>query len=147
MPPTSDWEKDHVPGQDRILIVEDDSQVLETMIEILESEGYTPIAVTDSREALDILQRSRIDVVLSDIVMPSIGGLQLLDRAKALQPEVQVLLVTAYSTADVAAEAAAHGAVGFLEKPLDIPALLAGIRDALRRARRARSAQERRATG
>lgn len=143
MQPPSATSEGQGSKDDRILVVDDDPHVLETITEILESEGYTPLAAEDSREALAILRRSRIDVVLTDIIMPSIGGLQLLDLAKALQPHLQVLLVTAYGTAEVAAEAAAHGAAAFLEKPLDIAALLAGVREALGRARHARAAQAR----
>lgn len=104
------------------------------MVEVLKLDGYAPTASNDPREAVRLLEATAFDLVVSDIVMPHLTGLQLLELAKRTNPDVEVLLVTAYSTRDVAMDALKKGAAGFLEKPFSIDQFRAAAHEALRRA-------------
>lgn len=115
----------------RILIVDDEPDVLDVMVDVLEQEGYAPRSTTDSREASRLLETTSFDVIVSDIMMPHLSGLQLLEMAKRQNPNVQVVLVTGYSTREVALEALNRGASGYIEKPFHTEQLLASIREAI----------------
>ncbi|MBI4610624.1 MAG: response regulator [Candidatus Rokubacteria bacterium] len=115
----------------RILVVDDESEVLDVMVDVLKQEGYAPQATTDSREASRLLESTAFDVIISDIMMPHLNGLQLLELAKQQNPNVQVVLVTGYSTREVALEALSRGATGYIEKPFHTDQLLASVREAI----------------
>lgn len=118
---------------ERILVVDDDVAVLEAMVEVLKLDGYVPVATSDTREAARLLETGTFDLVISDIVMPHFTGLQLLELARRRNADAQVLLVTAYSTRDLALDALDKGASGLLEKPFSIDQFRAAAHEALRR--------------
>jgi CheY-like chemotaxis protein len=121
--------------ESRILVIEDEPKVLEVIVDLLQHAGYSTQATTDSREAVRLLETTAFDVVVSDIMMPYLNGLQVLELAKRQSPDAQVVLVTAYSTREIAAEALNKGASGFVEKPFQTEQLLRAVREALRRRR------------
>ncbi len=125
-------------GPDRILVIDDDPDVLSTIVAVLQSDGLAATTTSDPTEAARLLETSTFDVVISDIVMPRLNGLDLLARARRANPDVQVVLVTAYATRDVALDALQRGAAGLLEKPFTTEKLRAVAREALRRAHAAR---------
>jgi len=118
-------------GDPRILVVDDEPEVLEVMVDMLEQEGYSTRSTSDSREASQLLEETPFDVIVSDIVMPHLSGLQLLEIARRQNPDVQVVLVTGYATNELAREALERGASGFIEKPFRIEQLLATLRGVL----------------
>jgi len=115
----------------RILVVDDEPAVLELIVEALTRAGYSPCFTSESREALRFLETTPFDVVLTDTVMPHLGGLDLLEIAKRQNPDVQVLFVTGDATAEMARQALKKGAAGFIEKPFQPDRLLAVVREAL----------------
>lgn len=115
----------------RMLVVDDESEVLDVMVDVLKQEGYSPQATTDSREASRLLETTPFDIIVSDIMMPHLNGLELLELAKRQNPHVQVVLVTGYSTREVALEALNRGATGYIEKPFHTDQLLASVREAI----------------
>ena len=119
----------------QILVIDDEPDVLEVIVEVLEQEGYSPRSTSDSREASRLLEATAFDLIISDIMMPHLSGLQLLEIAKRQNPDVQVVLVTGYSTREMALEALRKGASGFIEKPFQTDQLLAAVREALWRRR------------
>jgi DNA-binding NtrC family response regulator len=102
----------------QVLVVDDDDAVRETIAETLEEEGFGVQTASGAESALAALARTRPDVVLSDIRMPGMDGLELLDLLRARAPDVDVLLMTAYEDMPTVARAMRDGAFDFLVKPL-----------------------------
>jgi DNA-binding NtrC family response regulator len=102
----------------QILVVDDDDAVRETIAETLEEEGFGVETASGAESALAALARTPPDVVLSDIRMPGMDGLELLDLLRARAPDVDVLLMTAYEDMPTVARAMRDGAFDFLVKPL-----------------------------
>lgn len=102
-----------------ILIVEDDAALREALIDTLQMAGYETTAAENGIAALDILQSNRIDMVVSDIQMARVDGMQLLARIKEKCPDVPVILMTAYGTIQQAVQALHEGALDYLVKPFE----------------------------
>jgi putative two-component system response regulator len=100
-----------------ILLVDDDSAILSSVTDLLRFEGYKVSPFDSAGEAMSFLNGNRVDAVLTDIRMPVITGIDLLDKIRELDPEVPVVLMTAYAELDVAVEAIHKGAFEFLIKP------------------------------
>ncbi len=104
-----------------ILIVDDEAGVREFVAEALELDGFEPMAVASGDAALALLQRRAYDLMFTDLKMPGMGGLELLARAKELQPELEVIVLTAQGSVDTAVEAMKLGAFDFIQKPVSGP--------------------------
>ncbi len=109
----------------RILIVDDDRRMLHTLMDILQFKGYEVHATNSGESALKKLRETSFDCLLSDIRMPGMDGLTLYQRAQELQPNLPVIFVTAYATDEIIQQGLRAGALGVLNKPLDINHLLA----------------------
>ena len=103
----------------RILIVDDDRRMRRTLQIMMESTGFESVAAENASDALGQLQASRFDLVLTDLKMPGISGIELLDEIKAVDPRLPVILMTAYGTIDTAIEAMRRGASDYVLKPFD----------------------------
>src|SRR2546427_8708757 len=114
-----------------LLIVEDDPHVLLSYQEILKPSGYEVVTADSGEAAERILRTSSIDVVITDLKMPKMGGLEVLRIAKQVDPEIIVILITAYPTVDTAVEAMKVGACDYLIKPFSVEQLQAVVKDAL----------------
>jgi two-component system response regulator FlrC len=110
--------------QTDILIVEDDPSLSEALTDTLEIAGYRTIAAGDGAEALVRLAESPVRLVISDVQMPKVNGMNLLERIKADYPEIPVLLMTAYGTIENAVQAMRAGACDYLVKPFAAEALV-----------------------
>ena len=119
----------------KILVAEDDDMTLELMVNVLEREGYEVVGVADGREAIDLLRDTKFDLVVSDIQMARASGLELLDEVAKTDPDMPVVLVTAYADPGAAMDAIAKGAADYLAKPVDIVALRTTVARALERRR------------
>jgi DNA-binding NtrC family response regulator len=117
----------------RILIVEDDENLRHVTLAHLERTGYDTTAVSDVPEALEALNRSPFDLVITDLNLPGPSGLDLLRKARVLFPEIMVVLVTAYGTVETAVEAMKSGAYDYLMKPVHPYELRALVSRALER--------------
>ena len=107
-----------------ILVVDDDPVIRRMLEKRLEKEGYEVLIAEDGYQARKILPQQHIDVVLTDLMMPgSIGGIEVLDIAKNLNPNIEVILITAHSSIDTAVEAMKKGAADYLEKPINFDEL------------------------
>jgi DNA-binding NtrC family response regulator len=115
-----------------VLIVDDEENIRRVLSMALQKEGYHTITASGGHQALKLLDEARCDVMLSDMVMPDMNGLELLRRAREKQPELLVVMMTAYGTIPAAVEAMRLGAVDFLTKPLEMDVLRKVIRNALR---------------
>ncbi len=104
----------------RVLVVDDEEDVRETLKNVLKKLEYEPFVAADGEEALDILKEQQIDVVLSDLYMPRMDGIELLKRVKAANKNVIFLMITAHPTIETAVEAIKKGAYDYLTKPFHI---------------------------
>jgi DNA-binding NtrC family response regulator len=113
-------------------VIDDHPQVLTMMAEALRDVGYAPRMVSDSREAAKALEQETFDLLVCDVVMPHLHGLDILEIAKQRNPSARVLFVTAYANRAVVGDALSNGAFGFVEKPFQIDELVAAVERALR---------------
>jgi DNA-binding NtrC family response regulator len=105
--------------QKKILVVDDEQSICDVIAIALRKEGYEVTVSVDPREALQIFSQVQFDLVVLDIKMPQIDGLELLRRFKQLQPEIMVIIITAFSTWDSAVQAMRLGAFDYIRKPFD----------------------------
>jgi DNA-binding NtrC family response regulator len=103
----------------RILIVDDEEIIRESLSAWLGKDGYTVGTVEDGRAALALLNRERWSILLVDMKMPGMDGLQVLEEAKKLQPDAVAVIMTAYATVDTAVSAIKLGAYDYIVKPFD----------------------------
>jgi two-component system response regulator HydG len=101
----------------RVLIVDDEAELLRAMARILKARGFEVESANNGMEALEILGKHTFDVMLVDLVMPGMSGLELLKRAKTVQEQLEVVMMTAYADVDTAVTSVKAGAYDFLTKP------------------------------
>src|SRR4026209_1830594 len=111
----------------RILVIDDEAGNRDSMRRTLEYEGYQFVGAATGQEGLALIERDPPDLVFLDIKMPGMDGLEVLDRIKASNPGVPVVMVSGHGTAQNAFEARDKGASGFIEKPFSEPVLLERI--------------------
>ncbi|MGH1345071.1 MAG: sigma-54-dependent transcriptional regulator [Nannocystales bacterium] len=107
-----------------ILVVEDEEGVREFLVECLQDDDHDVHSAVDGQDGLDTLRRRGFDVVLTDLKMPRVDGMELLRTVRAEQPEVEVVMLTAHGGVESAIEATKLGVMEYLEKPVDSPAAL-----------------------
>ena len=115
----------------KILIVDDEQSLREYLAIALEREGYEVSKAASGEEALRLLEEETFDLTLVDLRLPGADGLQVLRRAKSMDPTLVVMMMTAYSTVETAVEAMKHGAFDYLIKPFKTEALKLQIHRAL----------------
>lgn len=115
----------------KILIVDDEQGLCAGIREALQREGYTVEGATDPHEALHRASQSLFNLVVSDLKMPGLGGLELLTRVRERNPDTLFILMTAFGTVENAVDAMKLGAYDYLPKPLDLKRLRAVVQKAL----------------
>ncbi|MFO7708703.1 MAG: FAD-dependent oxidoreductase [Desulfobacterales bacterium] len=108
----------------RILVVDDELAVRDSLKEWLEEEGFTVAMAASGTEALAALEAGAFHLMLLDIKMPGMDGVEVLERAKGLAPELAVVMMTAYATVETAVDAMKIGAMDYLVKPFEVDGLL-----------------------
>ena len=103
----------------RILVVDDEEIVRNSLVEWLREDGYQAEAAENGFQALDMIRESPPDIALVDLKMPKMDGIELLEKAKQVSPNVQVIIITAYATVHTAVQAIKMGAYDYLIKPCD----------------------------
>jgi two-component system response regulator HydG len=114
-----------------ILVVDDDESNRVTLERLLGREGYSVVHADSGRTALEAVRAQPIDLVLTDLKMPGMSGIDLLKAARTVDPDVEVVVMTAYGTVETAVEAMKEGAYDFVAKPLKRQELLSCLRKAL----------------
>jgi len=114
-----------------VLVVDDDKDVGSLVADALREAGYSVVVHTDPREALAALSEHAVGLVVTDLQMPEMDGIELLRRVKAASPQTPVLLMSAYGTVDSAVQAMKDGAFDFLTKPVDLGHLVEMAKRAL----------------
>ncbi|WP_018661233.1 response regulator [Heyndrickxia acidiproducens] len=106
--------------QANILIVDDQFGIRILLTEVLQKEGYETFQAANGVQALDIAKNHRIDLVLLDMKIPGMDGIEILKRLKEIKPDIRVIIMTAYGELDMIQEAKDLGALTHFAKPFDI---------------------------
>lgn len=114
-----------------ILIIEDDELQLALQRSILIDAGYTVYATADGPYGISIYQQKAIDLVLLDIGIPSMSGLEVLREIKRINPEAKVMMITGYPSIESSSLAVKYGAFDYIQKPFEINLFLDRVRNAL----------------
>ena len=120
---------------EKILIVDDEQSMRDVLSIMLTRAGYTVTAASDGEEAIASLEKELFDLVITDLKMPKVGGLEILKAVKEASPESVVLIITAFATAESAVEAMKMGAYDYLTKPFEVEEVQLIIRNALEKRR------------
>ncbi|MCB0403143.1 MAG: sigma-54-dependent Fis family transcriptional regulator [Bdellovibrionales bacterium] len=104
----------------RILVVDDEESIREFFEIMLKREGYQVVCAPNGREALDFLRKNQVDLVISDIQMPEVSGMELLVKVKEMDPELPIIMITAFGSTDTAVEAMKLGAHDYIQKPFKL---------------------------
>ena len=116
----------------RILIVDDEPDMVENCARILKREGYECLAAHDGRRALEILESARPDLLLTDLKMPELDGMALLRRAHEVDPALPVIMITAFASIESAVAAVKEGAFDYLPKTFSVDQLRVAVERAIR---------------
>lgn len=108
----------------KILIIDDEKNILDSLSSILTDEGFTVLRATDGKEGLSIFERERPEIVILDVWMPEMDGLQVLKRIRSKDGGAIIIVISGHGTISTAVEAVKIGAYDFLEKPLSIDKVL-----------------------
>lgn len=117
-----------MPG--RALVVDDDRMLAQTLGEILELKGWSVAVANSGTDAVRVAAREPFDVILMDVRMPGMDGVDAFKAMKATHPDIRVILMTAYTAEDRVGEAQREGVLRVLSKPVDVPSLLQLVSDA-----------------
>jgi len=120
---------------EKILVVDDEQSLREVLSIMLKRAGYAVTSAADGEEAVELLQKEIFDLVITDLRMPKVDGMEVLKAVKSASPETVVLIITAFASADSAVEAMKQGAYDYLTKPFQVDEVQLIIRNALEKRR------------
>ncbi len=117
----------------KILVIDDEKPIRNTLQEILEYEDHKVEIAADGFEGLEKAKENKYDIILCDIKMPNMDGIEVLEKLELVSPDVPVIMISGHGSVETAVEALKKGAYDFIEKPLELNRLLVTIRNALER--------------
>jgi DNA-binding NtrC family response regulator len=115
----------------KILVIDDEKSIRKTLREILEYENFKVDEAGDGAEGASMAEKENYDIVLCDIKMPKVDGMEALDRIQKAKPDMPIVMISGHGTIETAVEAVKKGAFDFIAKPLDLNRLLVTIRNAM----------------
>ena len=115
----------------KILVIDDELDVCNTLVKILSNEGYQMNASQNAKQGLELLESESPELILLDIMMPEIDGIEALRRIREVDKDIPVIMITGYGDLSTARESMKLGAFDYITKPFDLNFLKAIIRDAL----------------
>ena len=115
----------------RVLVVDDEEIARKNLDYILRKEGYTVVMAANGAEALEKMETSNFDVIVTDIRMENISGIDVLEKTKSKYPETEVVMVTAYASTDSAMETLKKGAFHYIAKPFKINEIRVTVKQAI----------------
>ena len=115
----------------KLLVADDERSMRELLELVFKREGHQVTTVSNGREALEAMQKTNFDLLITDVKMPDVGGIELLRSAREQAPEMMVIMMTAYATINSAREAFKLGADDFIQKPFDVDEFKLVVRKAL----------------
>jgi len=117
----------------RILIIDDEKSIRSTLREILEYENYHVEEAAEGIEGLSKADKEKFDIILCDIKMPKMDGIEVLEKLHEKNPDIPVVMISGHGNIDTAVEAIKKGAFDFISKPLDLNRMLITMRNAMDR--------------
>jgi DNA-binding NtrC family response regulator len=126
----------------KALLIDDDVPTLELMRFQLESEGFEVFTADNAENGLGLIEANDFDIILTDLNLPGISGIEMVERAKKIQAETEIIMVTGYGSTEKAIEATKAGAFYYVEKPIEFEELLVLIEKAIERKRQAAEIRE-----
>jgi putative nucleotidyltransferase with HDIG domain len=121
--------------KEKVLVIDDEELILQLSKDILANNNYEVITISDGNEGMGLLEREKFDLLLIDIRMPGVNGLDVIRHVRANDKEIPVIIITAYGTLDIAMNALRLGAHGFILKPFTPAELRSAVAEALEKAR------------
>ncbi|TVR00420.1 MAG: sigma-54-dependent Fis family transcriptional regulator [Spirochaetaceae bacterium] len=115
----------------KILVIDDEQGIREVLTGILDDEGYTVFTAEDGIDGLTLLKSEPIDLVLLDVWLPNMGGIDVLKQIKETYPEIEVIIISGHGNIDLAVKAVKLGAFDFMEKPLSLERVVTVVRNAI----------------
>ncbi|MGM0441523.1 MAG: response regulator [Elusimicrobiota bacterium] len=110
-------------SEKKILVVDDSKDAREGMTSFLNSEDFNVDQAENGEKGIELLKKNKYNIVVTDLKMEEVGGIQVLKKAKEIQPDIEVIVVTAYGSAESAVDAMKHGAYDYILKPLNMDQL------------------------
>ena len=121
--------------ENRILIVDDEEMICLLLAQRLFKEGYICATANNGKEALNHFYKDDLSLIITDIKMPEMDGMELLKNVKTIKPKMMVIIMTAYAEVDLVVEAMRLGANDFLIKPVDLDLLVLSVKNGLEKKR------------
>ena len=121
--------------EERILVVDDEEMICHIMSRRLTREGYLCVTARNGKEALNYFYKNGFSLIISDIRMPELDGIELLKKVKAVDPNMLMIMITAYPEIDLALEAMRLGAYDFIIKPADLELVVLSVKRAFEKKR------------
>jgi len=112
-----------------ILIIDDEEIIRMSCERALQVSGFETGVAANGREGLEMLEKGKYDVVLLDLKMPDMDGMEVLDKIKSSWPDINVIMISGYSTVDTAVKALRRGAVNFIQKPFSPDTIISAINE------------------
>src|SRR3990172_4585772 len=119
----------------RIFIVDDEKVALRNLEHVMKKEGYAVAATQSGQNALKLLEEQQFDVVLTDLRMEKVDGMQILKRCHELYPDTDVIMITGFATLETAVETMKHGAFYYISKPFKLEEVRKVVKEALEKVR------------
>ena len=116
-----------------ILVIDDEAPIRETLKEILEYEDFTVSLAENGDKGWQMIQKNDYDVILCDVKMPGIDGVELLEKVQAFKPEIPMVMISGHGNLEMAIDSTKKGAFDFITKPPDLNRLLITLRNAIDR--------------
>lgn len=116
---------------EKILLIDDEEMILDSLSTILTREGYVVHCAKSGNEALDVIKREHYDLVITDIRLPGMNGLEVVEHVKSRLPDQRIMIITGYGSLETAVKAQHRGVCDYLIKPIDVKGLKTSIRRAL----------------
>ena len=119
----------------KILIVDDEVNIIKTLSSILQDEGHIVFAAENGEDALNFLRKNDLDLIILDIWLPDIDGIEILERVGTLYPDVAVIMISGHGSIDIAVKSTKLGAFDFIQKPPSLERVVTSVKNALEHAR------------
>ena len=118
-------------SEEKILVIDDEEGIRDTLQGILEDEGYTVVTAASSEEGMDIIKKTGPELIILDIWLPNMDGIEALSVIRDLVPDVPVIMISGHANVELAVKSTKLGAYDFLEKPLSLDRILITVERAL----------------
>ncbi|MGB9640282.1 MAG: sigma-54-dependent transcriptional regulator, partial [Anaerolineales bacterium] len=122
-------------SQVKILVIDDETGIREGTKRALSAQGYEVDTAENGEQGLELIKKNRYDLILLDVMMPGISGIELIEKIHQVDPETVCIIITGYATVEMAVRAIKEGAYDFLTKPFTVDDLLIVVNQGLERRR------------